>query len=453
MLKGETIIVKTQGIGCTIIAKTDDEQTFFTPLVKAESESGLNEFRYTAQSNIIVAVSAKVGLGDVECYYIKEKVYVSVDEFSLLESSVKDINSKVGFDLVKSAFLREESIDVVGAVVLPYLFKKQCLYRIYWHKYTESVIGVGTANDNVSNVVESSIFTINADDVVGYKDIRINVDANCLRLYHYLSDNKGIDFFISQLDSNPLEYVNLSPRFISCFNKITCIGDSLTEGVFNTSGEISPIIPAYSYPTFLHKHTGVDVKNLGIASATASKADTFSWIDKAESRNMLVSDNFGDAYIIALGTNDISSFGSFTGNVDTDINLTDRTQNALTSVGGYANIIQYINENNPKAVIFCVTISNERNDTSTRTDANNKIKAIASKFNNCFVIDLQTYAEPTNREANYFANNYKNNSHNNALGYELRSRQFISYIDWIIEHNPSLFRNIQFYGTEYEYVE
>ena len=149
-----------------------------------------------------------------------------------------------------------------------------------------------------------------------------------------------------------------------------------------------------------------------------------------------------DAYIIALGTNDISVHGSFTGTVDA-MGVTDPT----TSVGGYCEIINQIRTMQPKAPIFLVTISRYRNTVAQRLVANDKIKAIAAWYQNCYIIDLEKY---DNEE---FGTYYKNGSHNNALGYNLRARQYIAYIDWIIANNLDAFRNTQFIGTNYDYVE
>lgn len=262
-------------------------------------------------------------------------------------------------------------------------------------------------------------------------------------------------------NSNPLGKMDYAPTMISCFKNITCIGDSLTQGIFNTTtGEQQVALPEYSYPAFMKKHTGVDTINLGIGSMCASsQQDNDSWFYRAgrDPYNYIVQSNVGDAVIVALGTNDITLYGGFFGDVDTDINLSDRTQNARNSVGGYANIIQWCREMNPKCVVFCVTISNVRNEipaseNEKRLVANEKIRAIANKLG-CFVIDLAEYAETTENERTIWRTTYRNSSHNNALGYERRARQYATYIDWIIENNPTAFQNIQFIGTNYDYVD
>lgn len=256
---------------------------------------------------------------------------------------------------------------------------------------------------------------------------------------------------------NPLDNIWKIPTYITCFyGGITAIGDSLTEGVFNTTYPHSngAGLPGYGYPAILSKITGVKVNNYGLGGMTASRLNVDrSWLDYALNNKdwLKNADEIGDAVILYLGTNDISQLGSFTGNVSTDIDLNNLNNNALTSVGGYAAIIQYLRNINPKVSIFCSGITNDRNTESTRTEANLKIKSICELFENCYFMDMQTYAEPTAEEQNYFIKYLKNNSHPNSLGYNLRARQYMSYIDWIIENNVTDFNNIQFTRYNYDY--
>lgn len=248
---------------------------------------------------------------------------------------------------------------------------------------------------------------------------------------------------------NPLEGLKDRPNFhISIFNKITCIGDSLTQGVFNTSGN-DIVDTRYSYPTFLEKQTGVETKNLGIGSTCASRADSdHSWFDAANVYDYFKEENIGDCCVIALGTNDISRFGEFTGDVATDIGDTIESC-ANTSVGGYAAIVLKMKELQPKIKFFFVTISNNRNQ-SERTPANEKIRQLAEHFG-AYVIDLEKWAETTITEQEVFAVKYKNGSHNNALGYNLRAKQYAVAMSYLIEHNWADFQDVQFIGSDYQY--
>ena len=257
------------------------------------------------------------------------------------------------------------------------------------------------------------------------------------------------------VSADPLAKIDNPPTYISMFKKIVHIGDSLTRGQYDTTSPDAngADLPEYSRPVFMERLCGNTNLNLGIGGATVSQSYAYNWLDVAQSGDIFPYTDFtndmGDCYIIALGTNDISQLGSFTGNVATDIDTEDYTNNANTSVGSYAKIIQMIMTMQKGAKVFVVTIPKTRNvNLPARNEANTKIKAIAELLG-CYVIDLDTFAE---QEVNgQFANVFKNGSHNNVLGYMLRARQYIAYIDWIIENNLTDFRNVQFIGTSYDY--
>lgn len=253
--------------------------------------------------------------------------------------------------------------------------------------------------------------------------------------------------------NNPLIDVYKVPTFITSFGRICCIGDSLTRGDMNTTGNGNIAMTEYSYPTIMSRLTGCTVLNYGLSGYRAKKGDNSSWLQQAEKNNWLTNEDKCNLYIIALGTNDMAV--GFNGSINTDINLEDYTQNANTSVGGYASIIQKIRSIQPRAKIFCVTIPISRDKQipapygpADRLIANTKIRGLASMFD-CYVIDLERYGEYTNEDVSYFENVYKNATHNNALGYNLRARQYIAYIDWVIANNLQEFQDIQFIGTNY----
>ena len=255
--------------------------------------------------------------------------------------------------------------------------------------------------------------------------------------------------------SHPFSKIDCIPTYATMFRKIVHIGDSLTRGQYDTTSPntTGADIPEYSRPVYMGRMLGNENVNLGIGGATASQANPYNWIDVGKGNTIFQWSEFenpGDCYIIALGTNDVIKFGSFTGNASTDIDVTNYENNANTSVGCYAKIIQMIKQMQPKAKIFCVTIPKTRNTQADRDIANPKIKAIAERFG-CYVIDLEKYAEDSG--TGEFAQKFKNSSHNNALGYNLRARQYIAYIDWIIENNLDDFRNVAFIGSDYDFVK
>lgn len=263
-------------------------------------------------------------------------------------------------------------------------------------------------------------------------------------------------YHMTMTTDNPLYgYESHVPSFIRSFNRIICIGDSLTEGSCNVDGGGTIAFGNYSYPTILSRMTGVQVLNYGISGDCASTSQHVCdlqrcYLVRAKKRGFFL-DFKADAFIVALGTNDISKEGSFTGNVSTDIDLEDSEKNARNSVGGYASILSLIRHHNPKSFIFCVTLPNTRNDREHRIEANGKIREIAKLFG-AYVIDMERYAEQEGPELEAYMKVFVNENHNNALGYNIRARQYCTYIDHIIEAKLEDFRNLQFTGCEYTYI-
>lgn len=257
---------------------------------------------------------------------------------------------------------------------------------------------------------------------------------------------------------SPLSKIITDSGLAGLIESYACAGDSLTQGVFDRTNSTSMDFEAtkyYSYPSQLARITGSTVYNLGNAGATACNSqqaitDWHSWLQTATQKNWF-SDSFKPkAYIFSIGTNDIGYYGSFTGDVETDIDVDNYNNNdTTTSVGGLATMIQKARELQPNAIIFVETIDNTRNTKTTRDEANEKIRAIAKKLD-CYLIDMAKYWI-SEEEVEEWKLKYQNGGHLNALGYLLKTQARITYIDWIIRNNPEKFKEVQFIGTNMEY--
>ena len=253
---------------------------------------------------------------------------------------------------------------------------------------------------------------------------------------------------------NPLEKPNYVGSMASVFKSWGCIGDSLTQGQldYNHEGETTltgyngTYIEGISYPSYFARALNVEVANYGKGGDCAKPGLSNSWLTWAEG-NTDVWTSPKDAYIIALGTND----RPWDGNPETDIDLTDYNNNAQTSVGGYAQIIQRLLKMQPKAKIFLVTHPHTRGDLTAevRGNINSDIRAMADMFG-CYVIDLELYGIQPDDVAEW-KKIYYASSHLNALGYKWLADTYITYIDWIINNNLEEFRNTGLIGTDYEY--
>lgn len=250
-------------------------------------------------------------------------------------------------------------------------------------------------------------------------------------------------------EENPLVNLLENGGYINIFNKIACIGDSLTEGVFEytENGEVKYAgkpqgFGPYSYPSQLARMTGATVGNYGVGGATAK-----SWLETTACTDCFKEENKAQAYIIALGTNDTN----YDGDVNTDIDVSNYNNNADTFVGNYAKIIQKCLELQQKAKIFVVTIPKTRTDYHNAwTTGNSKIKAVAEKLG-VYVLDIYTYSESFDNPDEYKKHFYSG-GHRNAVGYKRTAMEYATYISWIIYNNPDDFRNVQYIGTDYNYT-
>lgn len=288
------------------------------------------------------------------------------------------------------------------------------------------------------------------------RNYELNIEEDVSRLendVNIIKSELGLDE-----SENPLVKIITDGGLAGLIESYACCGDSLTQGVFDRTNGVAMDFNATSfnsYPSQLSRITGSKVFNLGNAGATACNseqaiADWHSWLQTATQKNWF-SDSFKPkAYIFSIGTNDIGYYGSFTGNVEADIDVNDYNNNdTTTSVGGLATMIQKARELQPKAIIFIETIDNTRNTKITRDEANEKIRAIANKLD-CYLIDMAKYWVQEDKVSEWVSK-YQNGGHLNAMGYLLKTQARITYIDWIIKNNPEKFKEVQFIGTTMEY--
>ena len=303
--------------------------------------------------------------------------------------------------------------------------------------------------NNITSVSENANYPIlwheqNQDYYINSEWSTTNnqIPAFFLSTYEYMINSKKI--YEDEKKELPLEKIISGGGFTNIFNKIACIGDSLTEGaVESTEGEDIYNKQPFSYPRQLERTLNNNVFNMGHSGATTS-----GWLTYAEGENFLSNSDYKcQAYIIALGTNDIGYNGSFNGDTNTDIDLSDYNNNANTSVGNYAKIIQKIKEFQPRARIFCCTIPNTRNTLNSRMAANNLIREIVNLFDNCYLIDLEKYGVKT-YEVSDWKDKYYKGGHLNTVGYKLFSDMIASYIDYIIRQDPYEFWDVCFIGTD-----
>ena len=253
---------------------------------------------------------------------------------------------------------------------------------------------------------ESSLWFYVRYNVPSCKISNISVDDGILRYNKDIMDYDGTE--------------------ISVFNKIACVGDSITEGTFNYtengSNDNVVNISKYSYPTILKKLTGVETDNLGRGGNTSVQ-----WYSYYQNEDL----SGYDAVIIMLGIND----GVYS------VSVSDFSD-------AICNIIDKFKAENNGIRVFLSTIIPAYTDYDRKFDNyNTEIRRIATEeYTDVFLIDINKYSI-----CKHFT--YYQQGHLTAVGYQQLAKEFATLISYTIYNNLDVFRNVQFIGTNYTYTE
>lgn len=246
---------------------------------------------------------------------------------------------------------------------------------------------------------------------------------------------------------NPLDNVAVDGGFTAIFRTLGCIGDSLSSGEhesFENGVKGYHDYYNYSWGQFIARKCGLKAYNWSVGGLTAKDFHSLSYHNR-----VFTVENACQAYIIALGVNDVSQvikniceFGSL-GDVDFD----NCENNKDTVIGNYVKIIQRIREVQPKARVFVTTMPKENGMDNARREYYEKFAEILRKlpdlFEFLYVIDFDKYAPVYDDD---FKRSYYLGGHLNAMGYKLTADMYMNYIDYIIKTNPEDFSQVAFIG-------
>lgn len=240
----------------------------------------------------------------------------------------------------------------------------------------------------------------------------------------------------------PLDRIVDDGGFTSIFRTIGCIGDSLSSGEFeSTNPEMTQKgyhdYFEYSWGQFIARAAGCKVYNFSRGGMTAKEY----WESFAEKNGFWDPEKLCQAYIIALGVNDIFNSGMELGSV-ADIDREDWNKNANTFCGYYARIIQRLKSMQPQARFFLMTTPPGRGD-KKGDELAKLINELAEFFDYTYVLDLHKYAPVYDEE---FKKKFYLGGHLNPMGYVLTAKMTMSYIDYIIRHNMEDFAQVGFIG-------
>ena len=258
-------------------------------------------------------------------------------------------------------------------------------------------------------------------------------------------------FYVNE-NEKPLDNLVTDGGFAGIFRTIGCIGDSLSSGEFETKDEEGIVgyhdFYEYSWGQYMARTLGNKVFNFSRGGMTAKEfCESF-----AAKCGVYEPENICQAYIIALGQNDITR-GYEIGDPE-KINVKDGHVPGDGSMLSYiAQIVKMLKSKQPDAKIFLMTMPDADNKTDERRQRENEfcdaIRKFSDKTKNVYTLDIRKYFPPIDRK---FRETFWL-GHMTPAGYLLFAKVVMSYIDYIIRNNHADFAQAGFIGTPYKYIK
>ncbi len=247
-------------------------------------------------------------------------------------------------------------------------------------------------------------------------------------------------------DENELPLSRPLPHYsrTSIFRKVAFVGDSLASGEFETLDAEGKRgyhdLYEYSWGQFMARRNGFTAYNFSRGGMTAKEyMESF-----AEARGFWNEELRAQAYVIALGVNDICNAKREIGSV-ADIDPTDYHNNKPTFIGHYAQIVARYKQISPNAKFFFVTVPRHKPFLGCPlAEIRDALAALTEHFDNSYLIDLYTYAPEFDEK---FCERYFLLGHMSPEGYLVMAEMIDSYIDYIIRHNYDDFRYVGLDGA------
>lgn len=260
------------------------------------------------------------------------------------------------------------------------------------------------------------------------------------------------DYYCSE-NEKPLDRIPADGGFTGIFRKIAVVGDSLASGEFESKQSENTTLYhdcyEHSWGQYLGRICHSEVLNFSRGGMTAMEycegfADEMGFWDEKHA---------ADAYIIALGVNDLLNFNHPVGSVD-DVKG-DWKENGQSFIGYYAKIIQRYKEISPKARFFLMTSPRsffyEEEDKVEQLEKQVwAVRELCRKFDNTFLLDFYAYAPDYDQE---FYDHYGLGGHLSPMGYLLTAKMVAAYIDYLIRKEPEAFKEAGYIRTPWDYDE
>lgn len=257
------------------------------------------------------------------------------------------------------------------------------------------------------------------------------------------------EFFSDNPSERPLEHLVSDGGYCGILRSVACIGDSLDSGEMQVQypeGKMNYLDKyEYSWLSYFGRVTGNEIRHFSRGGmSTREYVETF-----ADANGYWNPAKACHAYVITLGTNDISEMVEGTldfGSID-DIDFNDYHNNRKTYAGYYGTIIQRYREISPRCRIFLTITFHESEPKRIEFIRKQQelLRQFTERFELCYVMDFFKYGPAMTED---FRRKFYMNGHMSPAGYLLKGRLYTSYIDYVIRHNLDDFTQIAMLGHD-----
>lgn len=247
------------------------------------------------------------------------------------------------------------------------------------------------------------------------------------------------DYFFTE-NEQPLDRFPQGISNTAIFRTMAFIGDSLSSGEFESldaeGKKAYHDYYEYSWGQYIARKCGLKAYNFSRGGMTAKEyVNSFADANRFWDPGMAC-----QAYVIALGVNDLVNAGQETG---TCADIGTRKE---TFARYFGDIVKRYQTMQPRAKFFFVTIPRSGDERDAKRAEQVKLMyEMAEYFENAYVIDLHKYGPVYDEE---FMKRFFLYGHMNAGGYIFTANMVDAYIDYIIRKNPDDFRLVPYIGTD-----
>lgn len=399
-----------------------------------------------AKETYVDAISELVNAQEIEIKHLKtldgEFLTITPDEQGTLGKYIYAVNGEDANNGTEQSASNRQWIKVIGfnagdrfsvttygdALCNPVVFFKDATIN-HDNYYGAPTFATGNTvyNDYVFTIPNGvTMFVVNTK----------NASTNPIVVKKY-TETKTVEYLadltVNSFVHSPMDYIGSE---ISVFDKLICMGDSLTFGGFNNP----PITPdqshatrtvedgTYSYPKMLKKMYGVESTTLGYSGATSSE-----WLSRFGNDSW----SGHDCAIVFIGTND---------NRFVNVQGMTAEQAVNTNLQNLQTIISKLQSDNYGIPIFLCTIFDGWCDvagvTGFRDMINANIRSLCDTMSGVYCIDFNKYSD-------FSAQSGWSYVHPVAIGYREMAKQIASTIGLTINENREDFKWVQFVGTQY----